>query len=581
MVILHVQTARTNYFSFISLFGHRFASHCCECLFIQSAPVVTEELKATRKTDGNAIFADDEAKMEDLFISVITEIEENLGYLMTNTFASHPLRVLLLILSGEPIIPAANKHVLHSRRKEHVAIVGFKEHLDNSLREEREVPTAFTQSLESIIYKSIAGLDTNQLRSLSAHKTGNPILQLLLRLELSKFGKQRGKQEHSILHTLLPDNALTSDSSSSAFVTGLIYDTIGSRLLETVIEFAPAKTFKAIYKGWFKDKLSPLCKNDTAAYVVCKALNRIGKEDLQDAISVLGPEIPSLVERNRHNVIRTLVDRAVQRDLDLRPLEKYISASFTGTTETFDLPRLLKITSHVDPQSTTIPKPPHRQPKDSKATHASLLAQSILSAPAPLSTGPLTSLTQLPTPLLLTLAHSPTYSPLLTIFLTLKSTTNPSQRRKLISSLYGHFSSLALDPSGSRVVEAVWPGTRGLAFMRERVAEELAESESALKSSPSGKHVWRTWQMDEYRRRRRDWVARSRDEAGTDGFVGFPDEAPVEDKAGQQQRGVAGAAGAPKGRHMTALQRARERHAKEKMRKEMAGTPATGANATF
>jgi nucleolar protein 9 len=551
--------------------------------------------------------------MQELFVNVTTEIEEHLGYLMTNTFASHPLRILLLILSGEPLTASTHKHVLHSRRKEHVSIVGFRENQDESLSQERQVPRTFNIALETIIYTSVAGLDTNQLQALAPHRVGNPILQLLLRLELTKFGKERAKDEKSILHTLLPDKNLTPTSPSGSFITSLTYDTVGSRLLETVLEFAPAKTFKAIYKGFFKNKLSQLSRNDVASYVVCKALCRVGKEDIQEAITNLGPEISSLVDRNRINVVRTLVERAVEREADLEPLAGYLNKAFADSNGSYDITSLLKLNASL-PQSTdnnsTIPTSdePTNQANTSRhkstssttkpttsappSLHASLLIQTLLTSPLPLSTPTFTSLTSLPISLLQTLTRSPIHAPILTTALSIhphpSPAATPTARRKLIAALYGHFGALALDPSASRVVEAVWPGTRGLAFMRERVAEELAENEAALRAAPAGRRVWRTWAMDVYRRRRREWVMKSREvdgEAGGSGsgFVGFPEDDDAA-SAGAGEDGGAGDVGdrrsagkiKGKGKHLTALERARERHGREKARRERDGARSGG-----
>ena len=57
------------YRSFMHLFQHRFASHCCEKLFIQAAPAVTQELLHPPKaqdltTDDGEIYV----SMEDLFL---------------------------------------------------------------------------------------------------------------------------------------------------------------------------------------------------------------------------------------------------------------------------------------------------------------------------------------------------------------------------------------------------------------------------------------------------------------------------------------------------------------------------------
>ena len=86
--------------SFLHLVQHRFASHCCEALFIQAAPVVTSELaKPPVAADPN----DEYVSMENLFLFTLAELEGYLGYLMTDRFASHVLRVLLVILAGLPL----------------------------------------------------------------------------------------------------------------------------------------------------------------------------------------------------------------------------------------------------------------------------------------------------------------------------------------------------------------------------------------------------------------------------------------------------------------------------------------------
>jgi nucleolar protein 9 len=154
-------------------------------------------------------------------------------------------------------------------------------------------------------------------------------------------------------------------------------------------------------------------------------------------------------------------------------------------------------------------------------------------------------------------------------------------RRKLIAGLYGHMgSALALSPPGASVLlDGVWPGTRGIAFVRERVAEELAENEHTIKANGSGRRVWRGWGMDAFGRRRREWERWSRVDGGSGGgFVGFPESL----GASRQKDGHAeGHAQSPRGeaangsvkkkeRHLTALERARERHM-EKAKREKAG----------
>lgn len=542
-----------------------------------------------------------EPKMEDLFLEVVQELKDQLGWLMTDIFACHPLRVLLLVLSGQPIAQQPGKSGLHSKRKEH-------NQLDEDpnaivLAAERNTPASFAAALESLLTACVVGLDTNSLRSLASHRTGNPTLQLLLRLELTQFGKARGKDESSIVRLLIPEETITADSQSSSFVVGLMYDPVGSRLLETIIEHAPAKLFKSIYRGFMRPKLESLVKNDKAAYVVSRAIVRLGREDLQEAITILAPSIPSLVERNRLAIIRTLIDHAVYREANTEAIARQLSDVYSGPNG-FDINRLLQPSPAHEPSI-------HIQPSSTNSNeklHASLLAQSMLNSPAPLSSLILDALTTVPSSQLILLAQDIHTSH--TVVSALTSTHSPViSRRKLIAALYGHIAILATHQCASRVIDALWSGTRGLAFMRERVAEELAEAESVLREAHYGKRVWRNWKMDLYRRRRREWVAfakSSDDIAGNEEtFVGFPTvEADATTSvepaiaktrviaaptmvSGGNQKTVGFAQGEKAKKHMTALEKARERHAVNKARRErtsvgfgVAGPNATGANAS-
>ena len=86
---------------------HRFASHCCEALFTHAAQVVTIELsnrpKKHSKNEDTPMDGEVEPPMEKCFLDTMSEIESNIGFLMTDRFASHVLRNLLIVFSGESL----------------------------------------------------------------------------------------------------------------------------------------------------------------------------------------------------------------------------------------------------------------------------------------------------------------------------------------------------------------------------------------------------------------------------------------------------------------------------------------------
>lgn len=504
--------------SFVHLVQHRFASHCCEALFIHAAPVVTQELAKPDliHTPPSSDPNDAIASMENLFLFTLDELEGYLGYLITERFASHVMRVLLVVLSGTALEKQGSKSTLHSKKKEKVGVPGSEK--KELVLGERKVPQSFLDALQKVISDSIVNLDTNYLQMLSTHPTGNPTLQLMLKLELSLFGKIKAKDENSIIRKLLPDDPIKEDTPSGSFINGLVYDAVGSRLLETIIEFAPGKLFKSLYRQFFQPRMGSLARNEIASYVAGKILERLSKDDLEEATRQIIEQIPNLVERNRTWIIKVLIERCVSRGVDTIPIAAQLETAYGGSTG-FEIARLLKLGEAPSDDGKTRDKQEHAQPDK---VHGSLLAQTMMTVDGPLGNLIFDSFTRLGDYMTMRIARDPAASRTLQAALVSPNAT-VIFRRKVIQQFYGHVGELALDPAGSHVIDSIWEGTAGLAFIRERVAEELAENEASLRESHVGRAVWRNWRMDLYRRRRADWVKQARYTAGNDGFQSFPE----------------------------------------------------------
>ncbi|KEQ92061.1 hypothetical protein AUEXF2481DRAFT_101045 [Aureobasidium subglaciale EXF-2481] len=544
--------------NFMHLFQHRFASHCCEKLFIQAAPAVTQELLHPPKPEDQTT-ADGEiyVSMENLFLFTLGEMEGNVGFLMTDRFASHTLRVLLLVLAGEPLSDSTNKSLMQSKKKEHVTVNSNGNDKEDGTTEAKEdrrpVPKSFTEALEKLMTASVSGLDTTSLRALATHQLGNPALQLLMRIELTHFGKSKAKDQNSIFRTLLPDDPITPECDSASFITGLLFDPIGSHLIECIIEHAPGKMFKSLYRGLLKERLASLARNEIACYVVCKVLERLSKDDLMEAHEQICPQIPSLLERNRFAVIKTLITRCAVREIDSQAIAVQLSEAYNGP-EGFDIVKLLKPDTDEPAANGNAPAPegmPAHIAEERANPHTiklqgSLLAQTMILVPGSLSALILESLAALPPSTLQKMACDTMICRTLQAAMTSQNASIIS-RRKLIQQFFGHIGEMALDRCASRVVDAIWEGTHGLAFIRERIAEELNENEAALRDNPCGRAVWKNWKMDLYKRRRGDWVKQSKNKASNDGFQSFSEQA-----AGGEKK--------------SAIQLARERHAANKTR---------------
>ncbi|KAI9643723.1 Nucleolar protein 9 [Ciborinia camelliae] len=537
--------------NFPHLVSHRFASHCCEMLFIQSAPIVTEELTGEEKKEEKKE-AEDEAEeegkeneitesMESLFLAALDELEGQLSSLLTDRFASHTLRVLLIILSGRPLEKSSTKSLLQSKKKEKIGINGLDTAPTEFSLNKRTVPESFLWAIEKIISDTIASMDRAFIQVLVGHPTGNPCLQLLLELELTNPSSKKGSnsEQKTLISTLLPDDISVEGSQSAIFVNGIVYDQIGSRVLETIMTHSPGKLFKQIYRAIFKDRIAGLARNEIASYVVIRVLNRLSKEDLEEAITEISPQIEGLVARTRTNIIKVLLERCQVRRASTEALTNSIAVAYGSDKNELMLKMadisLETLTAATAPppvatdDGTPAPVVIHPKPTPSQL-HGSFLAQAMLKIPGPPAQLIQNALLALPTSTILALSLYPTTTHIIQASLLPSPPNTPSNllfRRKLINSIISPpaaatpttqppIITLSLSSAGTHILDSLLHTTTtptstssaSLFSLCERIAMSLMPYEALLRESWTGRIVWRNWSMDLFKRRRADWVKR-------------------------------------------------------------------------
>jgi nucleolar protein 9 len=511
---------------FLHLVQHRFASHCCETLFIESAPIVTQELTGDLQENNEP--QDDKngegvcVSMENLFLYTLNELEGHMGFLLTDRFGSHALRVLLVVLSGQPLAKPSTKSLLRSKTKEQVGITGMDTSVAELSLDKRAVPESFRFAISKIISDTVAGLDTSFIHVLATHPTGNPTMQLLLELEFTQQDKQKPSPETpSIIHKLFPDDMSAPDSKSASFINGLIYEPIGSRLLETIVTFAPGKLFKQIYRTTFKERIGSLARNETASFVVIKVLERLSKADLEEAATNIIPQIPGLIERSWTTVIKTLLDRCNTRGANqiIAILTTAVAESYGSDTNTL-LSKMTSFKPESDaPEFSSTSKPPRTE---LSTLHGSLLAQTMLAIPGPSTTLIQEAILALPGPTLAQLACTTSTSHILQSALQ-PNPSNLSFRRKLVNKFLPSTSApntntnnenpiltLALSKPGSHVLDALYTGTTSLMNLKERICDILLSYEAQLREDFVGRIVLRNWMVELFGRRKAEWVRRVR-----------------------------------------------------------------------
>ncbi|KAK4463293.1 hypothetical protein QBC42DRAFT_69276 [Cladorrhinum samala] len=535
---------------FISLITHRFAGHCCEKLFLQSAPVVTRELKGETVDEDQDREEEEEEEeeenppeslklsMEDLLLLTLDELEEHLSFLLSDRYGSHALRVLLVVLSGRPLDQAGAKSLLQGKNKEHVTVEGAAALMTNELwTQPRAVPSSFTAAIQKIIGDSIVGLDSTSLRVLAKHPTGNPTLQLLLDLELSLAPKgdkkkaKKGDEEEkdaappaaeTLLDKLIPGApASFADEKSSAceFVNSMMYDPIGSRLLETLITHCPGKIFKGLLANIFAPRIQSLLRNDIASYPAIRVLNRLSKEDLADAVKKCLPEIPSFIEKGRLNVVKTLFERCGVRNAtaELSSLLQALTAACNNNWKHI-VPKLCPLEEEPEPSKDDAKEkkfqPAEVKNKSALLSHGSQVVLAMLEIPGQTSKAIQNSLLGLKPDQLMRLATSSAA----TANIINKALATPPQlphfHKLLVAGLSQNIVDIALSQHGNPIACAIIAcPSKGEAnipivpfHLKENIMGQLALREASLRETWLGRNVWRTWKGDLYGRKRFDWV---------------------------------------------------------------------------
>ncbi|KAG8529207.1 uncharacterized protein KY384_005842 [Bacidia gigantensis] len=480
---------------FLNLVRHRFASHCCEALFLRSASFVDEN--ASTQSENHPT-----ADLETGFLSVVAELQPHLGYLLTDAFASHVLRVLLIILAGLPTEGPQRATMLQSKRKENISIHKIAVMADEG-DPSRTVPPSFGTALSRIFDCILAGLDASSIRALATHPVANPVLQILLELELTLSEKQSAKQPESLLRRMLPDEKLEEGTESVAFVKHLLYDPVGSRLLETIVSHAPGKMVKALYKHNFKMNIETLVRNEVASFVTMKVIERLSKEELKTAVERICSSLEVLIERSRTAVIKMLIEQSRKIGLDTQPVADAFQSSFGANVNE-------QIRSMIlgDPLASKQPSSQNKNERGDGAlskVHGSLLMQTMLEAPDNLRELVNAALMSATNSELLDVAKDRGASRVLQAALTC-SEQSLAVRRQLSQALLDSIVQLSTHPVASHVVDAMWTGSSGLNFLRERAANEIALNESVIRQTIPGKAIWRNWKMDVYKRRRKEWL---------------------------------------------------------------------------
>ncbi|KAI0637703.1 ARM repeat-containing protein [Trametes polyzona] len=514
--------------SFEQLSRHRFASHVCQTLLTVAADTVSREARGifppmpeTEEEQGEL------RTMTQLVLDACEELLPSLSSLVLDSFASHVIRALLLLLApdvlgaadqtngasrGSSFALRSKKSAAYKARQGSMKSV-FVEGQPEVSQHAKSTPKEFRQAALRFVTAMREQLGENEVRALAANQVASPVLQMVLELEAA-YGKADSPgsiMDHVLvgLITLIHENPGATAPESDYLMT-LLRDPTASHLLETLVRRSPERVFDLLWQTYFVGKLSRLAVHPVANFVVAKAFERVSLEQLEAAVEELQGVAGKIVKNGRTGVLRALIDRSAALQAGAEGTMQLVASAFdldSDESRKLFVPCILRLkTVAVTPQeyrraveaaSKSAPEPKDDEPKHKRrkaddplepTTQGAVLLQSILRLPSPHVDVVLNSLQAIGVDELIDMAHHVTSSRVLDAVLE-SPTVSHKDKRKFVMTFIGRYHDLVDDRIGSRVGERCWAFADP--YLKEKIARSVMPHEHALAGSAFGKFFMR------------------------------------------------------------------------------------------
>lgn len=529
---------------FFNISCHKYASHVLETLLVRSAALVEKELltpsfEQTETADGRV-----HASMENMFLFMLNELKSHLKLMIKQQYASHVLRLLILILSSKTLPKTTmNNSALRSKRSKIARkMIDIKDNEDYDKL--YQTPESFKKELREMVgalYREFAG-DTStkseisttkvtQFREYCVDKVASPVIQLIIQVE-GIFDRDRS------FWRLAFSTSEEKNAKEESFVEYLLSDPVGSHFLENVIAHARVKYVQRLYHLYMKDRIIKLAKRDsTAAFVIRALLQTLKGREVKEILDEIIPELSMLINSNM-DFGTAIIDSSIKQDNYLREkvIDQLLEKYYPRESSTKNI-----LESCLQLSSSTLGNTRDDWPTADERRR-SLFLEKLIDYDDKFLDATIESMLSLPEQRLTQMCFHGVFSHVVEHVLQ-PTRVDAIKRKLLLNRLSKDVVNMACNAYGSHIMDHLWAFTAKLMLYKERIGAALAEEAEKVKNSVYGRQVWKNWKMELYVRKRWDWKKAIKDQE----LEMFPDSKPLQPK-GQND-------GADRKRHGDHLQR--------------------------
>lgn len=496
---------------FLSLIYHKYSSHCVETLLVRTAALIEKELLNPTSNYGDEEFV----SMENLFLFFLNEIKPNLKDMIIHQYASHTLRLVILIVAGKelPSTTVSNSTLRSKKSKIARKMIEIKDNED--FDRAFQVPSSFKDELKSLLESIKSKLDTKTAREYAIHKVASPVLQLLIQVEGIV------DRDRSIWHLVFLKDDEESDNTEGAFVEYLLSDPVGSHFFENTIKDQRIKYVERLYRLYMKDRILKLAKRDTTgSYVIQILLTKLKQNEAREILDQLIPEMNMLMNSNLE-MGKSIIDASISHKNYKKPtiIEELVK-KYTPNKESDILETILQLST------STLGNTKDDWPTAEERRRA-LFLEKLIEYDESFLNLTIDNLLSLTKERLIQMCFHGVFSHV--VENVLKPDVDVIKRRRILNQFMGSIVELSCNAYGSHIVDKLWDFTIKLNNYKERIAQELVSEKDKVKESTYGRQVWKNWSMELFVRKRRDWTFKVKEQE----FSKFPPKKP-EDKLVEQ-----------------------------------------------
>ncbi|AET41537.1 RNA-binding RNA processing protein NOP9 Ecym_8254 [Eremothecium cymbalariae DBVPG len=534
---------------FINVSCHKYASHVLETLLVRSAALVEKELLTPTFEDAipeqeDGIYA----SMENLFLFMLNEFKPHFKMMVNHQYASHVLRLLILILSSKTLPSSTKTNSTLRSKKSKIArkMIDLKDNDD--FNKVYRTPDSFKTELKDILsslYKDFSGgveqgsknlskispSHITKMREYCVDKVASPVIQLILQVE-GIFDRDRS------FWSLIFSDSTEKDAKEEAFIEYLLSDSVGSHFLQNIVGFTKVKYAERLYRLYMQDRIVKLAKRDsTAAFVVQALLKNLHQNEVRRILNDLTPELDILLNSNVDFGIE-IIDASIRQGNFKREeiVEKLKQKFYPEASETKNILESCLLLS-----SSTLGNTRDDWPTAEERRRA-LFLEKLIDYDDQFLGITIDSLLDLPEERCLMMCYHGVFSYVVQHVLQVKR-VDIIKRKLLLNVLCKDVVNLSCNAYGSHLMDKLWEFTAKLALYKERIAEALTVEATKVKNNVYGRQVWKNWNLELYVRKRFDWKKKVREQ---DSEL-FPDSKPLQPKSTTSSTADYKKRGAPNG----------------------------------